>query len=238
MTSSFPVKQNQSNLIVLFGSSADSMAEIRGDEPIDNGSYETKPAAVPGDNQTAGQSDDSNNATLKQRESNRKSGRNRAMNKRNRSRSPLDRRTSIVGKSGRRVYVANIPFEVKWTDLKDLFRLKVGNVMFCQIFEDEDGRSRGCGLVEFSDSVSAQRAIEMMNRHNYKGREIVVKEDVECDRDVFGRMLTSGPKKDVKDDRRPDRNSQPIEAYNKSYNTFGLSTEFLDSLGITGNHSL
>lgn len=79
-----------------------------------------------------------------------KDKRNRSPIRRRRSRSPIDRGSHrSETKASRRVYVANVAFDVKWSDLKDLFRDKVGNVVYCQLFEDEEGRPRGCGLIEF-----------------------------------------------------------------------------------------
>lgn len=81
--------------------------------------------------------------------------RNASAVRRRRSRSPIDRNNHRAeSKASRRVYVANVAFDVKWSDLKDLFREKVGNVVYCQLFEDEKGQSRGCGLVEFTVSSS------------------------------------------------------------------------------------
>lgn len=182
-----------------------------------------------------------NNNNLKTKENARKGGnaRSRSPNKRARSRSPVDRRRDST-KAARRVYVANVAFDVKWSDLKDLFREKVGNVLYCQLFEDEEGRSRGCGLVEFGDAASAQRAIQQLHRFNYKGRELVVREDVDCERDQCGRMITNGKKEIVKDvgnrsrdERRFDRVPQQPQPFG-TYNTYGLSPQFLDSLGVDG----
>lgn len=188
------------------------------------------------------------------------------------------------GKS-KRVYVANVPFDVKWSELKDLFREKVGNVTYCTIFENEDGKSRGCGLLEFQDPESARKAIETMHRSEFKNRELVVKEDLDCERDRFGRIIThmggaggGGRNRDDsqrrdggnRDDRGDSRNrdggrgdrgrqmqqqmqqnqqqmggnshdsygydhSVMSSAYGPSqhHNTFGLSQQFLDSLGIS-----
>jgi RNA recognition motif-containing protein len=100
----------------------------------------------------------------------------------------------------RRVYVANVPFDVKWSELKDLFREKVGDVTYCTIFENEDGKSRGCGLLEFADSQTARKAIEIMHRSEFKSRELVVKEDLDCERDRYGRIITNHGNNRSRDD--------------------------------------
>ena len=45
--------------------------------------------------------------------------------------------------------------------------------------QEENGRSKGCGLVEFSSAHEARRAIEQLNDSNLKGRSIFVREDRE-----------------------------------------------------------
>ncbi|KAH7640656.1 hypothetical protein DERF_000289 [Dermatophagoides farinae] len=159
---------------------------------------------------------------------------------RRRSRSPIRSREDRSNKIHRRVYVANIPFDVKWGELKDLFRDKVGNVRFCQLFENEEGKPRGCGLVEFEDSASAKKAIDVLNRFDYKGRELVVKEDLDIDRDRFGRLILSSGRedrerdRDRRRDRYDDRYSNGSDSGSTPYHTYGLSPQFLNSLGIKG----
>lgn len=175
----------------------------------------------------------------------------------------------------KRVYVANVPFDVKWSELKDLFRDKVGDVTYCTIFENEDGKSRGCGLLEFVDPATARKAIEIMHRSEFKNRELVVKEDLDCERDRFGRIITnhgggnrsrddsqrrdganndrgSGGNRDrnnrqqqqQQQQQQPQQHNQNSYGYDHSvmsnafapppqHNTFGLSQQFLDSLGIS-----
>lgn len=104
---------------------------------------------------TMGDSDiRANNGNAGMNDGEKKDKRGRSPNKRRRSRSPIDRHRQSESKASRRVYVANVAFDVKWSDLKDLFREKVGNVVYCQLFEDEKGQSRGCGLIEFTVSPS------------------------------------------------------------------------------------
>lgn len=94
--------------------------------------------------------------------------------------------------NNRRVYVSNIPYEFRWQDLKDLFRLKVGSVSYVELFLDEDNKARGCGIVEFKDPENVQKAMEVMHRFPLNGREIVVKEDHGEQRDKFGRIERGG----------------------------------------------
>lgn len=91
----------------------------------------------------------------------------------------------------RRIYVSNIPYEYRWQDLKDLFRRVIGHVEFVELFVDENHKPRGCGIVEFKDPDSVQKAMDTMNRYEINGREIVVKEDHGEQRDQYGRIVRS-----------------------------------------------
>ena len=107
---------------------------------------------------------------------------------RSRSRSPVrrDDRRRGRGRGGgnedkRRIFVSNIPYELKWQDVKDVFREKIGEVTFVQL-QEENGRSTGIGMIEFADEDLAQRAIEEMHRYELKTRHLVVKPFTERDR--------------------------------------------------------
>lgn len=108
------------------------------------------------------------------------------------------------------------------------------------MFEDEEGRSRGCGLIEFSDIASAKKAIDELHRYNFKGRELVVKEDIDMERDRYGRLVPNKKDKE-RDHRESDRHNRQIydpigqQSYSNAFNnTYGLSPQFLESLNIRG----
>ena len=63
----------------------------------------------------------------------------------------------------RRIFVSNIPFEMKWQEVKDLFRDNVGDVSYVELFNDENDKPRGCGILEFSTENLAKRAIGKKN---------------------------------------------------------------------------
>ena len=88
----------------------------------------------------------------------------------------------------RRVFISNIPFEMKWQEVKDLFRDEVGEVSYVELFNDENDKPRGCGILEFATEADAKNAVDKMNRHEYKGRKLVVKEDFDAERDKHGRI--------------------------------------------------
>ena len=83
------------------------------------------------------------------------------------------------GGVGRRVYVGNLSWECKWQELKDHMRT-VGEVVYADVMMGPDGRSKGCGLVEFQNPQEAQRAINELNDSEILGRAIFVREDREA----------------------------------------------------------
>lgn len=161
----------------------------------------------------------------------------------------------------RRIYVSNIPYEYKWQDLKDLFRKEVGEVSYVEMFNDENNRPRGCAIIEFDTNDLVNKAIDVMHRHELKGRKLVVKEDFDTDRDGHGRIMKggrdmsrggSGGRNDF-NNRNNDQGPPSMGgggmgmggggggavgavggSPNKFGNTYGLSTVFLESLGISG----
>lgn len=77
-----------------------------------------------------------------------------------------------------RVYCGNLSWDVSWQDLKDHMR-SAGEVSFAEVMQEPDGRSKGCGVVEFKSSEEAKVAIETLNDSDLKGRMIFVREDRE-----------------------------------------------------------
>ena len=93
-----------------------------------------------------------------------------------------------------RVYVGNLAWSVSWQDLKDHMR-DAGDVQYSKILTDREGRSKGCGIVEFSTVEGAQDAIEKLTDSELKGRKIFVREDREDGKRGGGgaRSSSSGP---------------------------------------------
>eukprot|EP01024_Parvocaulis_polyphysoides_P035245 TRINITY_DN311_c1_g3_i1.p3 TRINITY_DN311_c1_g3~~TRINITY_DN311_c1_g3_i1.p3 ORF type:complete len:119 (-),score=20.46 TRINITY_DN311_c1_g3_i1:97-453(-) len=83
---------------------------------------------------------------------------------------------------GRRCYVGNLAWRTSWQDLKDEFR-KCGTVVYANVIQDRDGRSRGWGIVEFETPEEAVTAVTEMNGVEIAGRQVIVREDRE-DRDL------------------------------------------------------
>lgn len=78
----------------------------------------------------------------------------------------------------RRCYVGNLSWDVAWQDLKDHMR-QAGEVVFAEVMTEPDGRSKGCGIVEFASPEEAQEAISTLTDTDLKGRMIFVREDRE-----------------------------------------------------------
>ncbi|XP_028256818.1 myelin expression factor 2 isoform X2 [Parambassis ranga] len=76
-----------------------------------------------------------------------------------------------------RVFISNIPYDMKWQAIKDLMREKVGEVTYVELFKDAEGKSRGCGVVEFKDEEFVNKAVLAMNKHDLNGRRLNIKED-------------------------------------------------------------
>ncbi|XP_076305343.1 myelin expression factor 2-like isoform X2 [Tachypleus tridentatus] len=139
----------------------------------------------------------------------------------------------------RRVYVANIPYDSKWTDIKDLFREQVGDVSYVELFNDENGKFRGCGIVEMKDETAAQKAIDLLHRYEYKGRSLVVKADDDVERDRYGRPLKGTRERTVSLNSSFGGGMDVVlggmgSGTSSQFNTYGLSPQFLRSLGIDG----
>ena len=76
----------------------------------------------------------------------------------------------------RKIYVANLPPQSTEAELKTLFS-KAGSVMSVKIVKDrQTGQPRGIAFVEMSTQWEARRAVSMLNRRNFMGKDLVVKE--------------------------------------------------------------
>jgi RNA recognition motif-containing protein len=77
---------------------------------------------------------------------------------------------------GRKLYVGNLAYGVKDSDLQDLFAAH-GTVDTAQVIMDRDtGRSKGFGFVEMSSDQEARAAISALNGKEVDGRNLTVNE--------------------------------------------------------------
>src|ERR1700712_329826 len=88
----------------------------------------------------------------------------------------LSRSYSGVPSMGNKLYVGNLPYQVRDSDLEEAFN-QFGQVTSAKVMmERETGRSKGFGFVEMGSDSEAQAAIEGMNGQSLGGRSIVVNE--------------------------------------------------------------
>jgi RNA recognition motif-containing protein len=76
----------------------------------------------------------------------------------------------------KKIYVANLPLETSEPELKVLFS-SAGDVMSVNIVKDrQTGQPRGFAFVEMSTQWEARRAVSMLNRTTFMGKDLLVKE--------------------------------------------------------------
>ena len=77
---------------------------------------------------------------------------------------------------GNKLYVGNLPYTVRDSDLEQSFG-EFGAVTSAKVMMERDtGRSKGFGFVEMGSDAEAQAAIEGMNGQSLGGRSITVNE--------------------------------------------------------------
>jgi hypothetical protein len=77
---------------------------------------------------------------------------------------------------GNKLYVGNLPYSVRDSDLEQSFG-QFGSVTSAKVMMERDtGRSKGFGFVEMGSDAEAQAAIEGMNGAPLGGRSLVVNE--------------------------------------------------------------
>ncbi|KAK7208286.1 hypothetical protein BZA70DRAFT_234431 [Myxozyma melibiosi] len=92
----------------------------------------------------------------------------------------------------RRVYVGNLPYNVRWTDLKDFMR-KAGDVVFADVLTLPSGASKGCGVVEYATREDATNAINSLTGQEFNGRNIFVREVFTTSFSLLTQMASSFP---------------------------------------------
>jgi RNA recognition motif-containing protein len=76
----------------------------------------------------------------------------------------------------KKIYVSNLPSQATESELKILFS-NAGDVMSVKIVEDrQTGQPRGFAFVEMSSQWEARRAVSMLNKKSFMGKELLVKE--------------------------------------------------------------
>ncbi|KAI6148682.1 hypothetical protein BKA82DRAFT_120994 [Pisolithus tinctorius] len=90
--------------------------------------------------------------------------------------SSADRPQAALRDTRTQLFVGNLPYRVRWQDLKDLFR-KAGTVLRADVSLGPDNRSRGYGTVLLATAEDAGRAIDMFNGYCWQTRVLEVRPD-------------------------------------------------------------
>jgi hypothetical protein len=77
---------------------------------------------------------------------------------------------------GKKLYVGNLAYSVRDTDLEQAFG-EFGSIVSAKVMMERDtGRSKGFGFVEMGTDAEALAAVEAMNGHSLQGRALTVNE--------------------------------------------------------------
>ncbi|KAI0056233.1 RNA-binding domain-containing protein [Artomyces pyxidatus] len=92
------------------------------------------------------------------------------------SRASPDGRPIPLKDTRTQLFAGNLPYRVRWQDLKDLFR-KAGTVLRADVSLGPDNRSRGYGTVLLATAEDAGRAVDMFNGYSWQSRILEVRLD-------------------------------------------------------------
>ncbi|KAG6901059.1 hypothetical protein C0995_001328 [Termitomyces sp. Mi166 len=92
------------------------------------------------------------------------------------ARTSPDARTVPIKDTRTQLFVGNLPYRVRWQDLKDLFR-RAGTVLRADVSLGPDNRSRGYGTVLLATAEDAGRAIDLFNGYSWQNRILEVRPD-------------------------------------------------------------
>ena len=82
-------------------------------------------------------------------------------------------------KMTKKIYVANLPLQTSELELRTLFS-SAGAVMSVKIVKDrQTSQPRGFAFVEMSTQWEGRRAVSMLNRQDFMGKNLLVKEAAE-----------------------------------------------------------
>jgi len=77
-------------------------------------------------------------------------------------------------KSGRSVFVGNIPYEASDEEIKDIFGQAGPVLSFRLVYDRESGKPKGYGFCEYKDQETAQSAMRNLNGTELHGRQLRV----------------------------------------------------------------
>ncbi|MCJ1307781.1 hypothetical protein MMC25_001429 [Agyrium rufum] len=81
--------------------------------------------------------------------------------------------------NSRQIFINNLPYNIGWQDLKDLFRqaAQQGAIIRADVHMGHDGRPKGSGIVAYESPDDARNAITQFNGYDWQGRTLEVRED-------------------------------------------------------------
>jgi len=72
--------------------------------------------------------------------------------------------------------VLNLPWTAT-TEALQAFMAAAGTIEHAEVAADASGRRRGYGVVKFASKEDAQKAMELLNGHDFEGRPVSIKLD-------------------------------------------------------------
>ncbi|CDW80438.1 single-stranded g-strand telomeric dna-binding protein [Stylonychia lemnae] len=77
---------------------------------------------------------------------------------------------------GKKIFIGNLPYSVSKQQLKEAFK-EFGDILSTEVQHDDRGKSKGYGIVIFSDWEAADEAIKQMDQAKFNDRTVTVRLD-------------------------------------------------------------
>ena len=75
-----------------------------------------------------------------------------------------------------KLFIGNLPYDINEAEVLELFN-KYGEVVNANLVIDQfSGRSKGFAFIEMATRTDGHRAMETLNRQEYKNRQLVCRE--------------------------------------------------------------
>jgi len=87
---------------------------------------------------------------------------------------PINTQRGCITTEVRGVHVSGLNFKASDDDVRDYFT-KAGDVVYCNVKTDSSGKSKGWAILRYASSAQAARAVSMLNRNVWMGKELKVK---------------------------------------------------------------
>jgi len=114
-----------------------------------------------------------------------------------------------------RVYVGNLSYRTTSEELKAYFLTVCSGVTTAEVISYPNGRSKGCGLVEFKTAGDAEKAIKELNNTELAARKIFIREDREA-KGFQGGGVNKGT---VHEKKKPNTNNNTTNNNNNNSNS-------------------